>query len=123
MRRREFIASVGAAAAWPVVARGQQSGMPVVGFLHPGSAAPAAEQAEAFRGGLAESGIVIGRDATIEYRWAGGQYARLPEMAAELVERRVALLMAGGGPAAIGAAKTATATIPIVFVSGDDPVK
>jgi putative tryptophan/tyrosine transport system substrate-binding protein len=117
MNRREIIALLGGAAAWPVAANAQQSTMPVVGYLTIG--APGLP--DAFRKGLTELGYVVGRNVAIESRGAEGQYDRLPEMAADLVRRRVAAMFAGGPPA-IRAAKAATATIPIVFSMGEDPV-
>src|SRR6516225_10390909 len=123
MKRRELIGLLGgAAAAWPLAARGQQAGIPVVGYLHFGSPEPYAAMITAFRQGLQETGRIEGQNVTNEYRWAEGQLQRLPSLAAELVNRRVAVLATGGGVPPALAAKQATATIPIVFVASD-PVK
>ena len=124
IRRREFITLIGgAAAAWPLAARAQQPAMPVIGFLHPQSPEVFAEPLRGFRQGLKDTGYSEGENVAIDYRWAEGQYDRLPELAAELVRRRVAVIAATGGPPAAFAAKAATTTIPIVFLVGDDPVK
>jgi putative tryptophan/tyrosine transport system substrate-binding protein len=123
MRRREFMTLFGsAAAAWPLAARAQQPTMPAVGFLHSGSAEGYAGRLAAFRQGLTETGLVEGKGFTIEFRWAEGNYERLREMATDLVARKVSVIAAAGGVVSAPVAKAATATIPIVFITGADPV-
>jgi putative tryptophan/tyrosine transport system substrate-binding protein len=124
MRRREFITVLGAAAfAWPLATRAQQQPMPLIGFMSGRSPEESAHLVAAFRDGLGGTGFVEGQNIAIEFRWADGQYDRLPALAADLVNRRVAVLVGVGGDVSAVAAKRATATIPVVFGMGGDPIK
>jgi putative tryptophan/tyrosine transport system substrate-binding protein len=122
MRRREFIAGLGAA-TWPVVARGQQPALPVIGYLSSGSQGISGERLRMFFRGLSEAGLSEGKNIAIEYRWAEGQYDRLPRLAADLVGRRVRVIVVPDSVVTVRAAKAATSTIPVVFGIGADPVK
>lgn len=122
MRRRGFIGLLGSALAWPQALRAQNNAMPVIGFLNSRAPGEAAPLVAAFRNGVGESGYVEGRNVAIDYRWAEGHYDRLPAMAADLVNRRVDVIAATGGPNSAQAAKAASSTVPIVFATGTDPV-
>ena len=121
MRRRTFIGGLGSAVAWPVVARAQQPTMPMIGYLGVQSADDPNNRTAEFLQGLKETGYVEGQNVAVEYRWAENQFDRLPGLAADLVRRRVAVILADGASAAVPA-KAATTTIPIVFFTGTDPV-
>ncbi len=123
MRRREFIAVLGGAAAWPFAARAQQPAIPVVGFLSARSPGESVDVVAAFRRGLRQTGFVEGQNLSVAFRWAEGRYDRLPALAAELVSLHPAVIFAAGGPPSALAAKKATSMIPVVFVAGGDPVQ
>src|ERR1700730_7208252 len=123
MRRREFITLLAGAVAWPSAGRAQQAAMPVIGYLTAGSPEVSANALTAFRKGLSETGFVEGRNVTTEYRWAQNEIARLPDLVADLVRRRVAVIATPGSVPAAVEAKAATTTIPIVFSTAGDPVQ
>jgi putative ABC transport system substrate-binding protein len=122
MRRREFVTLLGGAAAWPMAARSQPAQLPTLGYLNSAREREYIHLTAAFRKGLAQGGFTEGRNVAVEYRWAEGDYARLPALAADLVNRNVAVIVAHAPPAA-NAAKAATRTIPVVFTSGEDPIR
>jgi putative ABC transport system substrate-binding protein len=123
IRRREFVSLFGAAAAWPLAGRAQQPAMPVVAFVNGGAADAAARYVAAFRKGLREAGYVEDQNVTVEYHWLDGRYEGVPALMADFTRRQVALIATPGSNVAALAAKAATATIPIVFGSAEDPVK
>ena len=123
MRRRAFVTLIGATAAWPLIVRGQQPSLPLIGVLSSGPAKLREDQSNGLQRGLKEAGFAEGENLSIQYRGADGHYDRLPSLAAELVSRPVAVIATAGGPAAALAAKSATTTIPIVFAAVSDPVK
>jgi putative tryptophan/tyrosine transport system substrate-binding protein len=122
MRRRDLLTLLGGAVGWTLSARAQSPALPIIGYLGPESPGPFASRLKAFQEGLAESGYVEGRNVAIEYRWAEGQYSRLPALAADLASRKVAVIVAPGGAPVALAARLATATITVVFEMGGDPV-
>jgi putative ABC transport system substrate-binding protein len=122
LNRRRFIAFLGGALAWPDDVRSQETPVPVIGFLNPGSSDGFMPLLNAFRQGLSDGGYVEGRNVAVEYRWADGQYARLPELAADLVRRRMSLIATTGGARSAYAVKNAKATMPVLFIGGPDPV-
>jgi len=123
MRRREFITLVGGAALWSLIARAQQPEKPVIGFLDGRLAEAIANRLRGFHRGLREAGYVDGENVTVLYRYAENQSDRLPTLAAELARRPVAVIVASGGPNVMSAAKQATTTVPVVLISGEDPVR
>src|SRR6185312_15567968 len=124
MRRRDFVGGlIGAATGWPVVARAQQKSVPVIGFLHSATAEPNAERVAGFLKGLRDAGLNDGDNVRIEYRWANGQFSRLPELAADLIQSKVSVIVTLADTNAALTAKAATGTVPIVFATGGDPVK
>ena len=122
MKRRAFISALGGAAAWPLVARAQESAKPVIGFLHSQSLNQYATAVAGFKRGLSDSGYVEGQNVAIEYRWADGQYDRLPVLTTDLLNRHVDLLVTGGGDTPALVAKSMTSVVPIVFMTGGDPI-